>query len=69
MNDKLWIVGQFLPKDGSLSAWEFQGIFDSEERAIKACINSNYFIGPAELNAEIQETTMTEWPGAYYPHE
>lgn len=62
---KLWIVGQWkeCTCDGS---WEFQGVFDSEEKAINACATDNYWIAPVELNKEWPiESVQIE--GAYYP--
>jgi hypothetical protein len=59
---KLWICSKWI-KDGSP---EFQGVFDDEEKAIAACISSDYGIGPAILNERIQDET-TEWEGFYYP--
>lgn len=61
---ELWIVGKVV--EGS--EWEFDGVFDSEEKAIAACKSENHFIGPATLNKEIPEDCV-EWVGAYYPLE
>ena len=59
---ELWIVGKVVES----SEWEFDGVFDSEEKAIAACKSENHFIGPAILNKEIPEDCV-EWSGAYYP--
>lgn len=65
-NLKLWIVGQFLAETEKGRAWDIQGVFDSEEKAIKACKNETFFVGPVTLNDEFQ-LEHKEWEGAYYP--
>ena len=65
MEMTFWIVGQSL---GEISRWEFQGIFDSEAKAVLACRNRNYFIAPAILNVEQPDETADKWEGLYYPH-
>ncbi len=67
METKLWIVGRvmFCHKDGK-SGWEFAGVFDSEEKAVEACKDVSYFVGPAILNKSLPLDT-TKWEGAYYP--
>lgn len=62
----LWIVGKFRGDYEDRIAWEFQGVFDSEDAAIEACRDASYFVGPAELNNPLQHET-SEWPGCYYP--
>lgn len=47
--------------------WDFQGVFDTEEKALAACRDEHYFIGPAELNKEYPDETIP-WPGQYWPH-
>lgn len=59
---QLWLVGQYKGKE----PWEFQGVFDSEDKAIGACKTDMYFIAPFILNEEIPFKTK-EWPGVYYP--
>lgn len=61
----LWVVGKNKSNDGR---WEFQGIFDTENKAIDACKTPNDFIGPCYLNEEIPQES-TYWPGAYYPKQ
>lgn len=50
---KVFIVGKNKPgKD----CWEFQGVFSTEENAIKACEgHQDYFIGPAVMDEVICE--------------
>lgn len=58
---KVWIVGQRRGAD-----WEFQGVFDSHEAAVAACVGDDYFIGPAILN-EQRKDSPEKWDGAYFP--
>ena len=65
----MWIVGK--ANTASPSEWEFQGLFDSEERAVAACVAQrngiiDMFVGPAELNVAVKRKKRS-WPGAYYP--
>ena len=64
--NKLWIVGKIIWKDAENWNWLFQGIFDSEQKAIDACPDEFYFIGPAELNVKLPNDDI-RWPGSYYP--
>ncbi len=65
---KLWIVGQTReygpPQQGS--RWDFQGVFDSERKALAACKTPAYWIAPIELNQELPEEPL-ELPGACFP--
>lgn len=65
---KLWIVGQY--RSGSIPnvVWDFQGVFDSEEKAVAACVDKNYFIGPIGLN-EAVPSEASAWPGSRHPLE
>lgn len=62
----LWIVGKIHPD--KYGFWAFQGVYDDEKRAIDACRDELYFIGPAQLNEQLPLGTQP-WPGAYYPME
>jgi len=64
MNDmkELWIVCKYV----SAEKFEFQGVFSTEEKAIAACVDFTYGIGPANLDEPVPDET-TEWPGFYYP--
>lgn len=46
--DKLWLVGQF--KGGQFPAivWEFVGIFTTEDAALRACPDIDYFLVAVE---------------------
>ena len=64
---ELWIVGQrFESADQPNRCWEFQGVFDSEAEAIRACLSDDFIIFPAKLNHALPLET-TEPLGAYYP--
>lgn len=58
----LWLVGKIT----NWPAYEFQGIFDSEERAVSECKGELWFVAPVYVNQVIPEET-SEWPGMYYP--
>lgn len=61
MATKLFIVGKV-----TSSGWEFQGVFDTEQKAVENCVDFNYFVGPAILNEALPCETV-EWKGGYYP--
>jgi len=66
--EQLYVVGQNKgrsEKEGKV-IWEFQGIFDDENKAIKACKLSNYFYFPIELNKELPDETFVA-PNVIYP--
>jgi len=65
---KLWIVGQNkgFDKKSKVVAWEFQGVFTTKRKAIKACVDHTYFIGSAILNDIIPNESIS-WPDCYYP--
>lgn len=62
---ELWIVGKAAADLGD-KAWEFQGVFDNEEAAVRACRSDEYFVGPAILNESLPDD-REEWLEAYYP--
>lgn len=61
---KVWIVGRVDKRD--YLRWEFQGVYDDKQKAIAACEDETWFIGPAQVNAPIPKESI-EWPGAFYP--
>ena len=63
--EEVWIVGKCI--DAATSAWEFQGVYSSEERAVAACLSEQWFIGPARVDEPVPARTEA-WPGARYPH-
>lgn len=66
---KLWIVGQAIRGAiaSSVGAWIFQGVFDTEDKAVAACKGELWFVAPAELNQELPADPI-EWPGLRYPN-
>lgn len=65
----LWIVGK--ANVDAPGEWEFQGVFDSEKKAVAACATQrdgtvDMFVGPAKLNVSVTRRKRS-WPGAYYP--
>lgn len=44
---ELWVVGQ--NKGDKQFEWGFDGVYDSEEKAIAACIEDDFFIAPTTL--------------------
>jgi hypothetical protein len=60
----LYIVGH--RRDGMEEKWEFCGVFDDYERAVKECHGPNYFVGVAALNESWPEERH-EWERCYYP--
>lgn len=59
---QLWVVGQLFGPQ----AWQFQGIFSAEEKAVAACVSHNYFVGPVTLDEALPHYPL-EWPGCYFP--
>ena len=64
----LWMVGQYRSGEVLDIVWEFQGIFDSKQKALDACRNKCYFVAPVLLNEEIRDDTYV-FPGSFYPEE
>ena len=62
--DVVWVVGRLLENHDSY--WGLCGVFTEEFLAVEACINENYFTGPASLN-EALPYEITDWKEAYYP--
>ena len=63
---KLFVVGKFIRGVSGGAVWEFEGVFDSREKAIAACKDKKYFIGPCLLNQTIKPGVFA-WPGLFYP--
>jgi hypothetical protein len=45
--NNLWLCG----KNNIHGSWEFAGIFSTEQKAINACKNENYFIASVGLDS------------------
>jgi len=67
MDKRLWIVGQVENENNQGIIWNFQGVYDTEQKALDSCKgHPEYFIGPAMLNEELPPESCV-WKGAYYP--
>ena len=62
----VWVCGKAI-EPLERTSWEFQGVFDTEEKAKVACRGDSYFIGPATLNSPLPDSTL-KWEGSYYPN-
>ncbi len=58
----VWIVGRV--SSSNAKEWQFHGVFATEDEAITACLDSNYFVGPAEVGVPVSDGS---WPAAFYP--
>ena len=59
---RVWLVGQVRGN----GAWEVQGVFSAEERAIAVCESPSFFVMPLEMDKAVPSET-SENAGAYYP--
>lgn len=72
LEGQAWIVGRHLEdaedaESGErLVAWDFQGVFSSEDLAVAACRDDRYFVAPAKMNQQLPHDAA-DWPGCYYP--
>ena len=56
MKNELWLCGKLVGKwNKAGSVWEFQGIFETREEAVKACKTSKYFIYPVKVGESLPE--------------
>src|SRR5262245_39854401 len=56
---QLWVVGKPATDEGSLQpTWEFQGVFNTRDKAVDACTGPNHFLFPAILNERLPEETI-----------
>ena len=67
---RLWVVFQLKgkwrkPEDGG-SVIEFQGVFSTEQKAIDACRDENYFMAPVKLDKELPHESI-QMNGGCYP--
>lgn len=67
---QVWIAGKNTTPEsatkGDAETWEFAGVFLTEQEAVAACKDWQYFIGPAVLGEDTPEESV-DWEGAYYP--
>ena len=74
MKKEFWLVGQVVSGSWDFRkvewkndyAWEVNGIFESEEKAVDVCRDENYFVMPLELNKSLPHEKV-EIDRAYYP--
>lgn len=66
----VFVVGKHIAEFNGARAWEIQGVFDAEQKALDVCEgHTEYFVGPMNINEELPYETTPEWVGAYYPSE
>jgi hypothetical protein len=58
---QLWLVGQWAEPQ-----WHFQGVFDSKEKALAACVTDSFFAAPVTMNQSYPVGTVS-FEGAWYP--
>ena len=63
MTTELFVCG----KVTTYPAWELCGVFTTEAKAVAACLDDFYFVGPVEVDKVYTESTVDNWPGHYYP--
>ena len=63
---ELYFVGKHICKTDKGIVWEFFGVFDNEERALKICKDENYFISKIKVNDIAPEETVN-FPDINYP--
>jgi len=68
MTEQVWIVGviNYDKWEVTWAAWQFVGVFDSEEKAVAACKTNRYFVAPYTVN-EVAPEEARPIPGGYYP--
>ena len=62
----MWVVGK-IPYRRSGEEWEFIGVYDSEEKAVEACLTYEYFAAPVRINPPQREGGIN-WDSCQYPH-
>lgn len=65
MDKVLYIVGQYKSGEYPNIVWEFQGVFDTEEKAIEACRDRNYHYSKWVLNEQVPHETFCK--ETFYP--
>jgi len=65
---EVWIVSKMMDCSNCNQRHWNNGVFDSEEKAVKACITVDYFITPLILNEhQGDEEERPPHAGTYYP--
>lgn len=62
----MYLVAKFIAATEKGIAWEFQGIFDSHEKAVAACKTPMYCIQTVTLNEEAPDESV-EFVDCEYP--
>ena len=57
--DYVYLVGKYEKGVFPDTIWEVQGIFDSENKAVKACTKDNYFYTKLKMNSSLPEETLS----------
>ena len=64
---RLWIAGKYMGElESGAVVWEFQGVFQTEAEAVRACRTVRYFVAPAVLGQQLPDEAEI-WPVAFYP--
>lgn len=63
---KLWVCGQYRSGKIKNVVWDLSGVFSSKKKAISACKDKTYFIGPIELDKQSPDETVV-WSDVEYP--
>lgn len=63
----VWIVLSGTLTDSDNAEFTFHGVYSTEEKALAACLDERYGVGPATVDAEMP-TVNVDWPGFYYPY-
>ena len=50
----LWIVGWAHNPSEDDDMWEFVGLYDSEEKAVKVCVDAHYFVAEVTRNETLK---------------
>jgi hypothetical protein len=59
----MYVVGKELADE----TWHFQGIYTTEGKAKKNCLDKSYFYVPIILNKVYDTSTKNSWPQAFFP--
>lgn len=63
----VWIVGLVNKSISTPSAivWSLEGVYDTQDKALKVCTTPQHFLGPANINIDMSSNDT--WPGSYFP--
>lgn len=65
-SDFRWLVLRVSKRNNGTVSIDIVGLFSTEEKAIAACKDVNYLIGPLVQDVEIVDE-VDNWLGSYYP--